>query len=67
VRHSLAGFSGTSLLNRNYTLYHYLLPLAALSMAFLRRSLLFAARDLTQVRDRSSRRASVIGKDDHRA
>jgi hypothetical protein len=52
---SFAGFSGTSLLAMNYTLYRYFMPLAALSMALLLLSLLFAARDVTRACQRTPR------------
>ncbi|MGH2409467.1 MAG: hypothetical protein ACRDGS_03755, partial [Chloroflexota bacterium] len=52
---SFAGFSGTSLLTMNYTLYRYFMPLAVLSMAFLLLSLLFAARDVTRACQRMPR------------
>jgi len=45
---SFAGFSGTTLLTMNYTLYRYFLPLACLGSAFLLLSMVFAARDVTR-------------------
>jgi hypothetical protein len=45
---SFAGFSGTSLLTMNYTLYRYFLPLAVLSLTLLLLALLFGARDVTR-------------------
>jgi hypothetical protein len=45
---SFIGFSGSSLLTMNYTLYRYFRPLAALSGALLLLSLLLAARDITR-------------------
>jgi hypothetical protein len=46
---SFAGFSGSSLLTLNTTLFRYFAPLAGLSAAFLLLSLLLAARDITRV------------------
>ena len=58
---SFAGFSGTSLLTMNYTLYRYFLPLAVLSMVFLLLSLLFAARDVTRACQRVPRNGRQAG------
>jgi hypothetical protein len=60
---SFAGFSGTSLLTMNYTLYRYFLPLAALSLAFLLLALLFAARDVTRVCQRGPRGVRPAGSE----
>lgn len=46
---SFAGFSGSSLLTLNTTLYRYFAPLAAASAAFLLLSLVLAARDVARV------------------
>jgi hypothetical protein len=45
---SFVGFSGSSLLTMNVTLYRYFAPLAALSIVLLLVSLLLAARDVTR-------------------
>jgi hypothetical protein len=58
---SFAGFSGTSLLTMNVTLYRYFLPLAALSVAFLLLSLLLAARDVARVCASPPRRERQAG------
>ncbi len=58
---SFAGFSGTSLLTMNYTLYRYFMPLAVLSMAFLLLSLVFAAHDVTRACQRTPRNGRQAG------
>lgn len=45
---SFVGFSGSSLLTLNTTLYRYFVPLAAASVVLLATSLAFAARDVTR-------------------
>jgi hypothetical protein len=58
---SFAGFSGTSLLTMNYTLYRYFMPLAVLSVVFLLLSLVFAARDVTRACQRMPRNGRQVG------